>query len=270
MNKFSIIASFFLLLLLGSCGSAKKVAYFQPIAIDETSSTIVTSVQHEAVVMPDDVLSIIISGLDPAAVLPFNLPLVSVVNPTSERSTISMGGGGSLQGYLVDINGNIEFPVLGTLKVGGMKKSEVAEMIKEKLIPYLKDPIITIRFMNFRVSVMGEVARPGSFNIPNEKINMLEALALAGDLTIYGKRNNVLVIRENESGEKTATRINLTSDEAFRSPFFYLQQNDIIYVEPNKTKLASASAARQNLPVIISSVSALASTVAVIIALTDK
>ncbi|MDR1761764.1 MAG: polysaccharide biosynthesis/export family protein [Bacteroidales bacterium] len=270
-NRIYITAVFFLLLLFGSCGSSKKIAYFQPIAIDEESSTILTSIQHEAVVMPDDVLSIVVSGLDPAAVIPFNLPLVTVVNPTSEKSTITAGtGGGTLQGYLVDLNGNIEFPVLGTLKVGGLKKSEVVRMINEKLQPYLKDPIITVRFMNFRVSVMGEVTRPGSFNIPNEKINMLEALAMAGDLTIFGKRKNILIIRESESGKKTATRIDLTSDEAFRSPFFYLQQNDVIYVEPNKTRITNASSARQNLPVVISSISALASTVAVIIALTDK
>jgi len=274
MNRFSIITTaFFLAIILSfsSCGSSKRVAYFQPIASDSIPSSFATIAPREAVIVPDDMLAIIVSGLDPAAVTPFNLPAIATIGAINESTSMGAGGrGGAMLGYLVDKDGNIEFPVLGTLKVGGLAKSEAIELIRERLEPYLKDPIITIRFMNFRVSVLGEVARPGSFIIGNEKINLLELLAMAGDLTILGKRENVLVIRENENGVKSSVRIDLTTNEAFRSPFFYLQQNDIVYVEPNKTRVMGASYARQNLPFFISTISALASTTAVIIALTNR
>jgi len=200
------------------------------------------------------------------------MPIARTLGNITETTSIgaSGGGGGTMLGYLVDKNGNIEFPILGTIHVGGLTKSEAVELIKRKLAPYLKDPIVTIRFMNFRVSVLGEVSRPGSFNLGNERINLLEVLAMAGDLTILGKRENVLVIRENEDGTKSSVRINLTTNDAFKSPFFYMQQNDIVYVEPNRTKIMSASYARQNLPFFISTISGLASLTALIIALSNK
>jgi polysaccharide export outer membrane protein len=257
-NNFSVKHTIYflaLILFLGSCGSSKKITYFQPLPDTTVPTQFNTAIPQEAVIVPDDMLAIIVSALDPAAAAPFAI-------------SSSTGNESGSMGYLVDKNGNIEFPILGTLHVSGMTKSQAVEFIKGKLLPYLKEPIVTIRFMNFRVSVLGEVANPGAFAISNERVNLLEVLAMAGDLTIQGKRQNVLVIRENGNGSKSSLRVDLTDNKLFQSPFFYVQQNDIVYVEPNKTKIMSASYARQNLPFFISTISGLASVTAVVIALT--
>ena len=145
---------------------------------------------------------------------------------------------GALQTYLVDNDGKIDFPVLGQLTVGGKTKSECEDMIREKLKDYIKDevPVVSVRMSNYKISVLGEVASPGVFIISNEKVNIFEALALAKDLTIYGKRDAVKLIRENDKGEKEIVRLDLNDARIISSPYYYLQQNDIIYVEPNKAK----------------------------------
>ena len=140
-------------------------------------------------------------------------------------------------GYLVDKNGEIDFPILGKLQVAGLTRLELTELIKQKLIEedLIKDPIVTVQFLNFKVSVMGEVSRPGSFTINSDRITLLEALSMAGDLTIYGRRDRVAVIRETD-GKRTILFHDLRSSDIFLSPCYYLQQNDIVYVEPNKAK----------------------------------
>ena len=149
-----------------------------------------------------------------------------------------------MQGYLVDNNGNIEFPVVGTLHVGGLTKKQAEDLVKSKIKPYLADsenPIVTVRMASYHVSVIGEVTKPGIISVPQEKMSVLEALAQAGDLTIYGKRDNVLLIRQDAEGEKHTYRMNLNDANIINSPFYYLQQNDIIYVEPNKVKAQNSS-----------------------------
>ena len=151
---------------------------------------------------------------------------------------------GSLQGYLVDNNGNIEFPVVGTLHVGGLTKKQAEDLVKSKIDPYLsvsEKPIVTVRMASYHVSVIGEVTKPGIISVPQEKMSVLEALAQAGDLTIYGKRDNVLLIRQDAEGEKHTYRLNLNDANIINSPFYYLQQNDIIYVEPNKVKAQNSA-----------------------------
>jgi polysaccharide export outer membrane protein len=191
--------------------------------------------------MPKDILTITVSTVNPEASAPFNL----VVRPTltSTTSTISTGSG-SLQTYLVDNQGCIEFPVIGTIEVGGLTKSMCEKLLHDKIKPYLnaaENPVVTVRMSSYSISVLGEVARPGSYQVSREKINILEALAQAGDLTIYGVRENVKLIREDAKGKKQIYHINLNDANLLTSPYYYLQQNDIVYVEPNKVKARNST-----------------------------
>ena len=173
-------------------------------------------------------------------------------------------------GYLVDTNGDIDFPILGKLHVAGLTRLQLTDMIKQRLIDedLIKDPIVTVQFLNYKVSVMGEVNRPGSFNISGDRITLLEALSMAGDLTIYGRRDRVAVIREKD-GKRTILMHDLRSSDIFNSPCYYLQQNDIVYVEPNKAK-AGQSEINQNksVGVWLSAASILVSIVSLIVTLT--
>jgi len=255
---------FFLIVLsfafMFSCTSQKKVAYFHD--LDASSAESINKVVneiHEAKICIGDMLSIIISGLEPIAVAPFNLPVVTYESPGSDRLYSTP----TLQSYLVDINGNINFPVVGEIKLAGFTKSQAIEKIQEVLEPHLKDMIVTIKFLNYKVDVMGEVLRPGEYTINNERVTILNALAMAGDMTIYGKRDNVLIIREN-NGKFEYARLNLNSDEIFRSPYYYLQQNDVVYVETNNVKAISGL----NIPLYLSAITTLASVVSVFFAIT--
>lgn len=221
-----------MVLVLGSCGSSKKIAYFQNA---DSLRCAASAGLFDAKIMPKDLLTITVSTTDPKAATPFNLAVSEVLNSTGRIS----GSGSALQAYLVDNEGYINFPVLGMLKVDGMTKRQCEAFIREKVKPYMsqtENPIVTVKMASFKVSVAGEVNRPGVYTVDQEKINVLEALSYAGDLTIYGKRDNVLLIREDAKGEKSFHRLNLNDANMISSPFYYLQQNDIIYVEPNKVK----------------------------------
>jgi polysaccharide export outer membrane protein len=219
-------------LLLNSCGSSKKVAYFQN--IDEISLAASRGL-YDAKIMPKDLLTITVHTTDPAAASPFNLIVRRSMGNDNSISTT----GGSLQGYLVDNDGDIDFPIIGKLHVVGLTKRQCENLIREKIIPYLsktENPVITVRMSSYKVTVLGEVGHPGSFSVGQEKINILEALAQAGDLSIYGKRDNVLLIREDNTGQKHQYRLNLNDANLINSPLYYLQQNDVVYVEPNTVK----------------------------------
>lgn len=216
---------FLFAILFFSCASRKDVVYYQDIdslGLQQKSNS------YEVRIQPDDLLMILVSAQDPEVVMPFNLGSAS----TSAQQ--------SPQSYLVDFNGNIEFPVLGSLNVSGLSRTEFLKMLKEKIGVYIKNPIINLRITNFKVSVQGEVTSPGSYPVPSERITLIEALTMARDLTIYGKRDNVLVIREID-GVKSYNRVDITKIDFINSPFYYLVQNDIIYVEPNKSKISGAA-----------------------------
>ena len=232
-------------ILLSSCGSSKKVVYLQDVDVNKR---IKAKCEYKTVVHPDDLLSIIVSCDDLESALPFNTPMIGLGKEVSTTSTQQIP-----RGYLVDKNGEIDFPVLGKLKVVGISRNELSEMLKEKLSVYLKNPIVTIQFQNFKVTVLGEVKSPGSYKVVSERVSLFDALGMAGDLQINGKRKNVLVMRE-EGDEKIFARIDLTSSEFIDSPFFYLQQNDVVYVEPNKGRIAGGSVSAF-LPYILSSMS---------------
>lgn len=197
--------------------------------------------QYEVKIHNDDLLAIMVNSKNPELALPFNMPLVSY--QMGYQNTYTQ----RILGYLVDSDGNIDFPILGKIHVAGMTRKELTTYLKQRLIDedYIKDPIVTVQFLNFKISVMGEVNRPGSFDINSDRITLLEALSKAGDLTIYGRRDRVAVIREVD-GVRTILYHDLRSSDIFQSPCYYLQQNDIVYVEPNKAKTGQSRINQNN------------------------
>jgi polysaccharide biosynthesis/export protein len=249
-----IVAVVFLLsaiIGLNSCSQHKNIAYFQN--IDQVSE--LNGSSFESTMQPDDLLLIIVSAPDQEAAAPFNL--------TTENIPTVIGQAGMAQRqqqlYLVDKNGAIDFPVLGQIQIGGLTKTEVVKQLKDKLALYIKNPIVNIRIMNYKITVQGEVTKPGSYPINSERVTLVEALGMAGDLTIYGKRNNIVVVRETQ-GKKTVGRVDLTKADFINSPYYYLSQNDLVYVEPNKAK-SSSSTFNQNTTVWISIASLVSSAV---------
>ena len=233
---------FNLLLLAGvmamaSCTSYKKVPYLQNSSAVDT--TVVTEL-YDARIQPKDMLTITVSSEKPEAAVPFNLTVPTSMSVSGGRNT-SLSSQPMLQTYLVDNDGSIDFPILGRLQIEGMTKGELEAMIKERIKSnFTTEPIVTVRMANYKVTVLGEVAAPGVHTISNEKVNVFEALALSGDLTVYGKRDGVKLIRENVDGTKEIVPLNLNDAEIIYSPYYYLQQNDILYIEPNKAKARGA------------------------------
>ena len=247
------------ILLLSSCVNSRKAIYFNNIQ-DTTLNNALASV--EPVIQTNDLLNISVTSLNPEATMVFNTPNITTpVSATSSGTTPSAAGYGTpqLMGYLVNSDGTIKFPVLGAVKAAGLTKRQLETLLTDSLSnrKLLVDPIVTARFLNFRVTVLGEVAKPTTLNIASERISILEALGLAGDLTIYAKRDNVLLIRET-GDKKLVKRLDLSSNEILTSPYYYLKTNDIVYVEPRKEKIAATSRTQQLLPIILSAASLIA------------
>ena len=241
MKKYTLVLCSLLLSVmsagvLSSCGTSKDVVYFQDLKPGESE---ITMPEVQAItVRPEDKISIIVNSRDPQLTDLFNLPIVSRQLGQSLRTSSSNASNSGISGYTVDAKGYIDFPVLGKIQVAGMKREEIAEHIKNELITknLVKDPVVTVEFMNLCVSVMGEVNNPGRFAIDRDRLTILDALSMAGDLTIYGNRQKVLVLRQ-ENGQQRVYGVNLTSGEhVYTSPAYYLQQNDIVYVEPNEVR----------------------------------
>lgn len=240
-----------------ACTSTKKIIYLQdvvPLKQQEIEQ------KYEVIIHGDDLLAIMVNSRDPELAMPFNMPMVTY------QLGSNSGGQQRVLGYLVDTNGNIDFPILGKIHVEGLTRMQLTELIKNKLIDgdLIKDPIVTVQFLNFKISVMGEVGSPGSFTISGDRITLLEALSMAGDLTIYGRRDRVGVIREN-NGKRTILFHDLRSADIFNSPCYYLQQNDIVYVEPNKAKSGQSGINQNNSIGVWVSVISLLTTIAVLI-----
>lgn len=226
-----------LVLLMGSCASTKKIAYFQNIDTLDLSRS---RGLYDAKIMPKDMLTITVMTTNPEASAPFNLSVSNTVGTSGQLAN----GSGSLQGYLVDNDGTINFPIIGRIHVEGLTKSECEDLIRSKVMPYLnarENPVVTVRMSSYRVTVIGEVGSPSVIPVTTEKMSIVEALAAAGDLSIYGKRDNVLLIREDSTGEKHAHRLNMNDANLFNSPYYYLQQNDILYVQPNAIKAQNST-----------------------------
>jgi polysaccharide export outer membrane protein len=251
MNKNLIFLSLSLLLLLNACVPKKEVVYFQGISGESNGSS-----NYEPLIKTDDVLFIHVSTLDPKASEPFNLGQgeggVAANAMQLQRTT-----------YLVNNAGFIQFPVLGDLKVTGLNRAQVIELLRSKISDYVKDPVINMRIMNYKISVLGEVNSPGTFTLSSERITLPEALAMAGDMTLFGKRENVLVVRENQ-GVKTSFRLDMTNPDIINSPYYYLTQNDVVYIEPNQRRINSTAIG----PNILAGISVLGFALTTIILLT--
>ena len=249
-----------IVLLLDACSSAKQVAYFQN--IDSTSLTASKGL-YDARIMPKDLLTITVVTSDPSTSKPFNLSIQNTLGTDGRLGSTT----GSLLQYLVNNDGDIDFPVVGTVHVAGLTKDQCEDLIKSKVKPYLaesENPVVTVSMSSYRVTVAGEVTSPKVVPVSTEKMSVLGALAQAGDLTIYGRRDNVLLIRENADGQKEAHRLNLNDANIINSPYYYVQQNDYIYVEPNSVK-AKNSAIGQSTTLWFSFVSILTSVAALVV-----
>jgi polysaccharide export outer membrane protein len=238
-----ITALLSVMLLLTACGSHKNIAYFKDIK-DSVYNTPVASVPtsfSDPRIQPNDILQVTIQTIDPQA----NNVLSGSNNAYAAPAAAGTQAPQQAQvpGFLVDKNGMIQLPLVGSIKAGGLTTSEMRDLVTEKVARYYKDPVVNVRLANFTVTVLGEVTKPSAYLITNEKASILDALGMAGDITIYGKRENVMLIRE-EAGEKKFVRFNLNSSDIIRSPYYYLRQGDVIYVEPGKAKAATTDMAK--------------------------
>lgn len=250
----NIIISFMLIVLIGlsSCVSKKKINYFQNDISDLKNNVKGYSLKFK----PDDLLTINVSSEDLEAVKPFNLPTVAY-----NAVTNTVNGIPKQQSYLVDSNGMIQFPVLGKIKIEGLTRVETINLLSSKLKPFVNDVAVNIQILNFKINVLGDVKKPGMFPVQNERITVLDALALAGDTSISGERI-IQIKRETKKGIVTGY-IDLKSNKLFESPFYFLQQNDVVYVNPNKAKIQSASY-NQNTGLFISVASVLISLISIL------
>ena len=228
-----------LLLLISSC-SVKKIVYFNDLPADTTRILKQAAAFTEPVIQTDDILNITIQTLDPTTAAVANQ---SVAVQAVGASSASNVGNQVITGFLVDKDGYVNMTLLGKVQIAGLTTYQAREKITVLAAQYYKDPTVQVRFANFKITVLGEVTRPATYTVPNEKVTVLDALGLAGDLTIYGKRENVLLIRD-QGKEKELVRLNLNDSDVFHSPYFYLKQNDVIYVEPGKGKAAANNVAR--------------------------
>jgi len=243
---------YFLLLccVLAGCRSTKSIIYFQP--PDPYMDEVVTRAMeaYTPKIKPGDVLSILVTGLDNLDREIFNPPFTSTHYPQTGGFIVLQ----PIRGFTVDNSGNLEFPQIGKIKVVGMTTNELEIVLTDKLREFFKSPAVTINIANFIISILGEVNRPAQYLISNNQMTLPEVIALAGDLTIYGRRDNILVIRTKD-GERTFARVDLTQRDLFESPYFYLHAGDIIYIEATQGKLTSTDRVYQLTPVLISSLS---------------
>jgi len=233
----------FVLLFFVSCGSRRNVIYFQGSQSQHDFSKELS--EHEVRIVNNDNLLILVSSKNPQAAEMFN---VIRFDRAMQPQILQW------QGYLVDQNGNINFPLIGEIHLSGLTKAEAIALLQEKILTYINDPVVNIRFMNYKVSVIGEVNKPGNYTVDDEKITIVQSLALAGDMTIYGNRRNIIVSREID-GRQKFFKVDITTPDIFNSPVYYLQQNDIVYVEPNKARVRSSTNYIQNVSLGISLVS---------------
>ena len=229
-----ILLLFLIVVAFSSCATQKKISYFQDVQPNVEFEYIEGK---DITVQPDDMLSIVVSSKNPELAMLFNLPHVQQLVGTDSKDLSLSSSRGELSGYTVNSKGNIDFPIVGEIHLAGQTKEEITATIKHRLISddLVKDPVVTVNFINLQFSVIGEVARPGRYNLVKNKTTLLEALSMAGDLTVFGQRDKVFLTRD-QYGKKITYQIDLRSQAVYQSPAFYVQQNDLIYVEPNKVK----------------------------------
>lgn len=236
MRKYSLFFLTSSIFLLSSCISTKKINYFDN---KDQIDLALSKTLYDAKIMPKDILQIQVFTMTPEASEPFNLMKLT----GGSISSSSTSGQGTVYDYLVDNDGNIEYPVLGTIHLGGLSKTEAEQLIKSKIQPYLAESenvVVHVRMMNYKYAILGGVNRPGVFTTPNEKVSILEAIAQAGDLTTFAYRDRIFLIRESSDGQKEFHQLDINDANIISSPYFYLQQNDVIYVEQKKVQARNA------------------------------
>lgn len=240
--KNRLLYLFFSLSLLSSCNTSKEIIYFQDVEVNRPEEI---EAARDITVQPKDQISIVVSSKDPELAALFNLTRVQYRAGSADFNSGSSNG--EVSGYTLDDEGAIDFPVLGSLKVSGMTKNRIAAMVKQRLIEenLVNDPVVTVEFMNLYFSVLGEVKTPGKYSITKDRITLLEAISMAGDLTIYGKRDAIFIIRE-EDGQRVTHWVDIRSKDVFRSPVYYLKQNDVVYVQPNKVRAGQSTLNENN------------------------
>lgn len=241
-------------LLLTSCAvQYKQVPYFQNLS---DSGMVQERINNFSIlkIQEEDILAITVTSLNVEASAIFNMGNTSSIQGAV---TGNSNPANTANGFKVDQNGNIQLSLVGSIKVTGLTTSEARELIQAKLAPFLKEPVVSLRLINFKVSVLGDVARPGVYPVQNERISVTEALSMAGDLTITALRNNVLLVREFE-GKRQYIRLDLQKKELFNSPYYYLKNNDVLYVQPSNAKYASVDSSYRNVSIILSALSVIA------------
>jgi polysaccharide export outer membrane protein len=240
---------FFISIFIVGCSTNKNIIYFQDIQNTESAEIEKNAIYNEPVIQPDDNLSINIFTLNQQTGAIINQAAASPILGGNANVATSP----QMMGFVVDKNGDVELALAGKIKVAGLTTYQARELVREKVTQYYINPNVQLRFANFKVSILGEVNAPSTYNMPNEKVTITDALSIAGDLTIYGRRDNVLVVREI-NGKKQYAHLNLNSSNIFNSPFFYLKQNDLVYVEPNKARNSANNAGRVQTVGIVTSV----------------
>lgn len=230
------------------------MVYFQP---SVSGSDSIIQHAYAPVYHSNDLLSVTVASMDAESVKPFNMSIVAYTSEDGRATNVPMQ-----QGYFVDTAGYIDFPVLGKLKVGGLTRMQAVQLIRQKLTPYVIDPLVIVKILNYKITVLGDVKNPGTFPIPSERVTLPEALGMAGDMNVTGVRNNVLIIRDID-GVKTEIRVDLTSKETYNSPGYYLRQNDVVYIEPNRAK-RNSSVTGTTAGIFISVASLLLTTIAIL------
>ncbi|WP_048903611.1 polysaccharide biosynthesis/export family protein [Pedobacter sp. V48] len=242
-------------LFMSSCGvKYKSVPYFTDLPIDSTLQEKILN-QTILTIQKNDILAITVSSLNPEASAIFNMGNTSSLQGPTPTANINPAN--TANGFLVDNEGAIQLPLVGSVKLEGLSITEARKSIQAKLVTYLKEPVVSLRLVNFRVSVLGDVARPGVFPITSERATVTEALGMAGDLSITAVRNNVLLIRE-QNGQRQYARLNMQSKDLLNSPYYYLQNNDVLYVQPGNAKYASVDSSYRNVSIVLSALSVIA------------
>lgn len=263
-----LILFFFTSIFLQSCHSERKLSSL--VYFNQGDTALARTIQnYEPLIQSGDRLSIIVNALDPASAAPYNLGSPAQVSASSSAPSLGSQSTGSANGgYIVESDGTIHFPQLGKIQVAGMQRKQLIDTLSRRLVKYLTDPIVTVQFLNFKITILGEVTRPGTLNIPDGKVTLIEAIGLAGDLPITARRDNITVIRE-KNGQREFGRVNMLSKNLFSSPYFVLKQNDVVYVELTKEKVAatdlSSSILRSNISLAATALTVISTIVILIV-----
>ncbi len=245
----------FIAITFSGCKTYTNFAYFRDIPDSLNIKSADIPQFQEPVIQPDDIMSIVIGTINVSNVSTSMITSAPSISTGGSTTPLSAAGSQSVSGFLVGKDGTVSLPIIGSVKLSGLTTYQASKLLEKEALKYYKEPNVQVRFANFKVTVLGEVAHPTTYIFPNEKVSVLDAIGMAGDLTIYGKRDNILLIREN-NGKREFARLNLNKTNLFDSPYFYLRQGDVLIVEPNQNKIVASDASRTRNITIVASLAA--------------